>query len=51
MVTGVLIYTERKRAGKTGCLPVNTAHFKEWLSTILSVTETDTLLQPIDVCN
>ena len=30
---------------------INMAHFKEWMTSVLSVTETDTLLQGMGGCN
>ena len=30
---------------------INSEHFKDWMTAILSVTKTDTLLQGMDGCN
>ena len=30
---------------------INIVHFKEWITAILTVTKTDTLLQRMDFCN
>ena len=36
---------------KSSPVKMNTVPFKEWVTAILSVTKTDTLLQGMDGCN
>ena len=49
----ILLLKELLKEWLTASFPVkiNTAPFKEWMNSILSVTKTDTLLQGMDGCN
>ena len=49
----ILLLKELLKQWLTGSSPVkiHTGPLKEWMTTILSVTKTDTLLQGMDDCN